>query len=82
MILYISKHVRDYNDFFVSDIVIQCRKRDPDGKTTNDFDFFQKSWEEYKSGFGEIGSDYWVGLETIHELTSGPETWKLQVRNF
>ena len=82
MIVYDWKQIRYKNDFLVSEIVIQCRKRNPDGETLNDWDFFQKPWIDYKSGFGEIGSDFWIGLETIHELTSGPETWKLQVRIF
>ena len=60
-------------------MIIQCRKRDANGDTTNSFDFFQKSWSEYKFGFGDIGTDYWIGLEDLYEMTSGDSTWKLKV---
>ena len=59
---------------------MQCRKRNSIGETTNDFGFFNKGWEEYKNGFGEIGSDYWIGLEILHNITSSSDTtWNLQV---
>ena len=58
---------------------MQCRKRNSIGETTNDFGFFNKGWEEYKNGFGEIGSDYWIGLEILHNITSSSDTtWNLQ----
>ena len=61
-------------------MVVQCRKRDKNGETTNDFGFFQKGWNEYKTGFGEIGSDYWIGLDTLHNMTSIEDTvWRLEV---
>jgi hypothetical protein len=34
-----------------------------------DIDFF-KNWQEYKDGFGNIGGEFWLGLEKIFELTS------------
>jgi len=36
-----------------------------DGST----DFYQ-NWENYKNGFGDVEREYWLGLETIHELTN------------
>ncbi|GFN97841.1 tenascin-r [Plakobranchus ocellatus] len=46
-------------------IVIQRRK-------TGTVDFYRK-WDEYKSGFGSLHDDFWLGNERIHELTSqGP----------
>ncbi|XP_043946358.1 angiopoietin-4 [Protopterus annectens] len=31
---------------------------------------FQKSWEDYKAGFGEVNGEYWLGNEAIYLLTS------------
>uniref|UniRef100_A0A3B3Z9B3 Fibrinogen C-terminal domain-containing protein n=1 Tax=Periophthalmus magnuspinnatus TaxID=409849 RepID=A0A3B3Z9B3_9GOBI len=42
--------------------VIQRRK---DG-TVN----FYRGWDQYKAGFGQASGEYWLGLETIHTLTS------------
>ena len=64
-----------------SDLVIQCRKRNAAGDTLNPLNYFQKGWSEYKEGFGDIESDYWVGLETLHTMTSiEGSTWRLEVR--
>ena len=58
---------------------MQCRKRNSNGETTNDFGFFNKGWEEYKNGFGELGSDYWIGLDILHNVTSSSDTtWRLE----
>ena len=43
-------------------------------------DFFDRNWAEYKAGFGEQGSDFWLGLEDMHQITASG-TWKLQVRH-
>ena len=31
---------------------------------------FNRTWEEYKSGFGDVNGEFWLGLETLHNLTS------------
>ena len=43
-------------------------------------DFFDKPMSSYKTGFGDTDSDYWIGLDTLHNLTTNYD-WKLQVRN-
>ena len=65
----------------ISEMIIQCRKRDSNGLTENDLDFFDKKWAEYKSGFGDIKTDYWIGLEEIYNLTKSENglTWRLEV---
>lgn len=29
-------------------------------------------WNEYKGGFGKFDSDYWIGLEMLHQITNPP----------
>jgi ficolin len=31
--------------------------------------FFDRSWAEFKAGFGDVGGDYWIGNERLHEIT-------------
>lgn len=51
-------------------IIIQRRSK-------GDTDFFQ-GWDEYKRGFGTLETDFWLGNDNIHELTS-QGTWELYV---
>ena len=44
--------------------IIQRRK---DVEPREDFD---RSWEEYVEGFGDLDGEFWVGLKLIHELTT------------
>ncbi|KAK7106247.1 hypothetical protein V1264_017521 [Littorina saxatilis] len=39
---------------------------------------FYRDWEAYKNGFGSPTGEFWLGLETMHRLTSG-QPWELQV---
>lgn len=47
--------------------VIQSR----DGSRERPLDF-ERCWQEYKQGFGDLGGDHWLGLEHISSLTSQP----------
>uniref|UniRef100_H2YMB6 Tenascin-R n=1 Tax=Ciona savignyi TaxID=51511 RepID=H2YMB6_CIOSA len=31
---------------------------------------FDRSWEDYTTGFGNLTSEFWIGLQTLHELTT------------
>lgn len=33
---------------------------------------FNRMWNEYKGGFGKFDSDYWIGLEMLHQITNPP----------
>ena len=45
-------------------LLIQQRISDSDGP------FEANGWEGYKNGFGSEDGDYWIGLETLHDITS------------
>lgn len=38
-------------------------------RTMGDMDFY-RGWTDYKNGFGTIDTDYWIGNDLIHNLTS------------
>ena len=40
---------------------------------------FYRGWEEYKHGFGDLNGNFWLGLETVHMLTSAGKIAKLRV---
>eukprot|EP00111_Clytia_hemisphaerica_P019442 TCONS_00057358-protein len=45
-------------------------------KRTSAYDF-NRSWEEYKNGFGDPETNFWIGNDKIHKLTYGRE---MQIR--
>ena len=41
---------------------------------------FNRSWEAYKNGFGNVSSSFWIGNEFLHHLTSvGENSVKLRI---
>ena len=53
--------------------VLQRRK---DGSTS-----FDRGWVDYKNGFGDLGSNFWLGLDKIHALTSGGVQLMINLKN-
>ena len=46
-------------------------------------DFANKNWDDYVEGFGEVTSNYWMGLEEIHQLTSKrPMSLEIDIETF
>ena len=70
--------------FLCPDILVQSRKvrTQPEYQSLYPDDFFDKDWSEYKTGFGKQEGDFWIGLDTLYNLTSlaGADLdWKLEV---
>ena len=41
---------------------------------------FDKSWQEYKNGFGDAGNDFWLGNDKLHRITKfGGYTIRLDI---
>ena len=39
---------------------------------------FERSWDEYAAGFGDVDGNFWLGLDTIHDLTEA-QPMRLQI---
>ncbi|XP_036398671.1 fibrinogen-like protein 1-like protein isoform X1 [Megalops cyprinoides] len=48
--------------------------------TVNSSVDFDRTWEEYKLGFGSLTGDHWLGNEYLHQLTSRSGHYKLGVK--
>ncbi|XP_020369884.1 fibrinogen-like protein 1-like protein [Rhincodon typus] len=41
---------------------------------------FDRTWQDYKQGFGLVNGDHWLGNEFMHRLTSKPRAYKLGIK--
>ena len=48
-------------------------------KRFNGFVGFYRSWDEYKNGFGDVGGEFWLGNEKIHQLTEIPTQLRVEI---
>ncbi|XP_033752841.1 angiopoietin-related protein 7-like isoform X2 [Pecten maximus] len=49
-------------------------------RQSNEVDFFRK-WDEYKTGFGNLLGNFWLGNEQIHALTETPGILRIQLQS-
>ncbi|XP_071796274.1 uncharacterized protein [Asterias amurensis] len=40
---------------------------------------FNRSWAEYKKGFGSMDGEFWLGNEILHELTDAEGNWTIRL---
>ncbi|XP_062614772.1 microfibril-associated glycoprotein 4-like [Saccostrea cucullata] len=40
-------------------------------KRSSGLESFNRTWAEYKKGFGNVSDSYWIGNDVIHQLTKG-----------
>lgn len=44
---------------------------------------FDRGWKEYKDGFGDLHTEYWLGNEHIHDLSSqGDYTLRIDLEDW
>lgn len=40
---------------------------------------FSRDWKQYKSGFGSIRGDFWLGNDNIYRLTRQPSVLRIDI---
>ena len=39
-------------------------------RVDNDYDFPSRDWNDYREGFGDLNTSFWLGLKYLHRLTT------------
>lgn len=45
-------------------------------------DFVNKSWNEYKDGFGNLSTEFWLGNDKLHRLSSMSQQLLVEIEDF
>ena len=48
-------------------------------RNTGRLDFKNRYWVEYEDGFGSLSGEFWLGLRSMHCLTSSQGKWELRI---
>ena len=59
--------------FIVFQLIIKVAQRRYDGSVN-----FNRSWADYKDGFGSMDGEFWLGNEILHKLTDTEGNWTIQ----
>ena len=43
---------------------------------------FLRRWDDYKTGFGDLKGEFWLGLDKIHRLTSTNQVLRIDMEDF
>ena len=44
---------------------------------------FDRGWESYKNGFGDLNGEFWLGNDNLHRLTAvGDVTMRVDLEDF
>ena len=71
-------------DGYFSHTVAYCEMETQQGgwtviqRRTNGMEKFNRTWNEYENGFGNLENEFWYGLGKIHRLTKDGD-WELRV---
>ena len=48
-------------------------------RNSGQLEFKNRHWVEYEDGFGSLSSEFWLGLRSMHCLTSSHGQWELRI---
>ena len=61
-----TMRVRCYNDTTAARVWMFIHRNNEEASKL----ISNRTWQEYKKGFGDLKTSFWLGLERIHKLTS------------